>query len=122
MRQARSSTDDARHRANSALRALLGLTACTAFSLAACAATPPAQAPGTVAVEGCPEPGVEAGCLMVRTGDGTLYDITAASPPPPVDGRAIRLTGRRSDAMSFCMQGTRLADITWSYSGVACAP
>lgn len=121
MRQAGPRDDSARHRAAPAARAPLRLAACAALGLAACAGTPPAQAPDdTVVVEGCPEPGVEAGCLMLRTGDGGLYDITAATPPPTLDGRAIRLSGRRSDAMSFCMQGTRLDDISWSYTGGMC--
>ena len=96
MRQARSSTDDPRHRADPAARRLLRLVACAALGLAACAATPPAEAPDAVTVEGCPVPGVETGCLMLRAGDGRLYDITAATPSPALDGRAIRLTGRHS--------------------------
>ena len=62
------------------------------------------------------------GSLLVETAGQRLYDITAATPSPALDGRAIRLTGRPSDEMSFCMQGTRLADIAWSYSGGTCAP
>lgn len=77
------------------------------LGLAACAAPASvAPAPDRVAVEGCPIPGVEAGRLMLRAADGRLYDITGALPAPALDGRAIRVTGRPSDEMSFCMQGT----------------
>lgn len=110
------------HAASPVVRGLLRLAVCAAMGLGACAASPPAQVSDTVAVEGCPVPGVEAGCLMLRTGDGRLYDITAATPRPALDGRTIRLTGRPSDAMNFCMQGTRLADITWIYAGGMCSP
>ncbi len=109
-------------RSGTSLRGLRRMTAGAAMGLAACTASPPAPAPGAVAVEGCPVPGVETGCLMLRTGDGRLYDITAAAAPPVPDGRTIRLTGRASDEMSFCMQGTRLADIAWSYTGGTCPP
>ena len=58
---------------------------------------------------------------MLRASDGRLYDITAAAPPPALDGRTIRLTARPSNEMTFCMQGTRLADITWTYTGGMCS-
>ena len=101
---------------------LLRLAVCAAMGLGACAAPSPAQAPDTVVVEGCPLAGVETGCLMLRASDGRLYDITVATPRPTVDGRTIWLTGRPSDEMNFCMQGTRLANITWTYTGGTCAP
>ena len=121
MRQARSATDDPRHRTEFAAGRLLRLAACAAMGLSACTAPPPTPAPDTVTVEGCPLAGVETGCLMLQASDGRLYDITTATPPPALDGRTIRLTGRPSDAMSFCMQGTRLAEITGSYTGGSCA-
>jgi hypothetical protein len=92
------------------------------MSLTACTASSPAEVPDMVAVEGCPLTGVETGCLMLRAGDGRLYDITTAIPRPALDGRTIRLTGRPSDEMNFCMQGTRLADVTWTYADGMCSP
>ena len=59
---------------------------------------------------------------MLRASDGQLYDITAAAPPPALDGRTIRLSARPSDEMNFCMQGARLADITWTYTADTCSP
>lgn len=122
MRHARPRADATRYRTGLVVSGLLRLAPCPAIGLTACTAPPPAEAPTTVAVEGCPVAAVEAGCLMLRAADGQLYDITAATPPPALDGRTIRLTGGPSDAMSFCMQGARLADITWSYAGHTCAP
>ena len=56
---------------------------------------------------------------MLRASDGRLYDVTAATPPPALDDRTIRLTSRPSNEMNFCMQGTRL---TWTYTGGTCSP
>ena len=69
------------------MRGLHRLATCAVMALSACATPPPAQAPDTVAIEGCPLAGVETGCLMLRASDGRLYDVTAAAPPPAL-GRA----------------------------------
>jgi hypothetical protein len=100
----------------------LRLAAGAFLGLAACTAPPSGQAPDTVTVEGCPVPGVEAGCLMLRAPDGQIYDITGTTPAPTLDGRTVRLTGRPSDEMNVCMQGIRLAGITWTYTDPPCTP
>ena len=90
--------------------------------LAALLLLPPglALAQENVTVSGCPIPGAEAGCLVLRAQDGKLYDLSGARPRPPLNGRGIRVTGRRSDPFSYCQQGRPLADITWQPTGVLC--
>lgn len=82
---------------------------------------PPAQQRGTfamaeeegeVTVEGCARPGVEAGCIMMRSADGALYNISAAQPKPEFGVRG-RVTGTVSTGFSYCMQGILLSPATW---------
>ena len=65
----------------------------------------------------CGEAGplVEKGCIGVRSrSDGlmTIYNISTASPRPDV-GEMIEGHGKLSGAMSYCMQGIPLSDVTW---------
>jgi hypothetical protein len=98
--------------------ALLALGA-LALGTSACAGTPDGSS-RDVSVAGCPLAGVEVGCIMLRAPDGQLFNITAADPKPALDGRMIRLRGAPSSDMDFCMQGTKLAGISWSYTGAMC--
>jgi len=74
----------------------------------------------TVTVIGCPVHGVEAGCMVVTDKHGAVWEIGAARPRPKVGYQSIKLTGRKSRAISTCMQGTRLEAIQWSYTGEQC--
>jgi hypothetical protein len=74
----------------------------------------------TVTVQGCPIPGVTAGCLVIQGFDKQTYNITAAKPRPMPDDRVIRLTGTKTDKVSLCMQGVVLDDIKWSYTQQKC--
>jgi hypothetical protein len=67
-----------------------------------------------VSVTGCPFAGVTANCLMIRAPDGTIYNITAASPRPRLSGRMIRLRGTVTDKVSICGQGIVLERIRWT--------
>ena len=49
-----------------------------------------------VTVSGCPQPGVEAGCIALMAEDGMLYNITAAVPKPE-PGVAGTVTGTVSE-------------------------
>jgi hypothetical protein len=67
-----------------------------------------------ISITGCPFPGVTAKCLMIRAPDGTLYNITAASPRPRLSGRMIHLRGVVTDKVSICGQGIVLDRIRWT--------
>lgn len=72
----------------------------------------------TVSFSGCTYRGVEAGCLMVKSG-GAVYNISAARPRPGV-GRAIAGTGSLFTGPTTCMQGTALTRISWHYTKMFC--
>ncbi len=79
-----------------------------------------ALAQDRVVVAGCPVPGAESGCLVLRAADGTLYDLAGARQRPPLNGRGIRITGTRSQRFSYCQQGEPLAEVTWEATGTLC--
>ena len=66
-----------------------------------------------VTVTSCPYAGVTAGCLMIRAPDGTVYNISAASPRPRTGIRAIRVRGVVTDKASVCGEGIVLERIRW---------
>ena len=72
-----------------------------------------------VIVEGCPVPGTEMNCLVLRGRDNVTYDISAAKPRPAI-GRAVHLTGTKSSRLGICQQGIILDDIRWSYTEEKC--
>jgi hypothetical protein len=67
-----------------------------------------------VALTACPHAGITAPCLTVNGADGTLYNITAATQRPPLNGRMIRLRATVTDKLSTCLQGTMLDRIRWT--------
>ncbi len=74
-----------------------------------------------VTVVGCPVPGVEPRCLMIRGDDNVTYNITGARLRPNVGQRAIRLTGTKTKKASYCMQGIVLDNISWTYIDQKCS-
>jgi hypothetical protein len=74
-----------------------------------------------VTVVGCPVPGVEPRCLMIRGDDNITYNITSARVRPNVGQRAIRLTGTKTNKVSYCMQGIVLENISWAYIDQKCS-
>ncbi len=73
-----------------------------------------------VTLSGCPLAGVEAGCVMLKADDGTLYNVSAAEPKPQ-PGVAGKVTGTVSQDASLCMQGIVLKPASWQpTSGAAC--
>lgn len=99
------------------------ISACAAFLLTT--GTGSGQNSGArttpVTVEGCPVPGVEGGCLVIKGKDGKFWEIGSANPRPDVGAHAISLTGQVSASPSHCMQGTRLDHIQWHYTDRQCA-
>ena len=75
-------------------------------------AAPVASRAEEVTVSGCPQPGVEAGCIVLKGDDGKLYNISAAKPKPE-PGVAGTVTGTVSQGASLCMQGIILSPATW---------
>jgi hypothetical protein len=73
-----------------------------------------------VTVTACPFPGVTANCLMVRASDGTIYNISAASPRPRPGKLMIRLRGIVTDKFSMCGQGIVLERIRWTRTRLRC--
>ena len=64
--------------------------------------------------EGCVEPGVEAGCLVVKDmKDGKLYSILVKGLRPEI-GEGIEFTGARHEGPTSCMQGIAVDVIKWT--------
>ena len=74
-----------------------------------------------VTLTGCAVPGVTAACLMMRSADGTVYDITGVTPRPRVFDRMIRVRGTTSDKAGICNQGIVLERIRWSRTRQQCS-
>jgi hypothetical protein len=58
-----------------------------------------------VTVTGRLEPGVEAGCVLLRADDGTQYLLTGREIYPPT-GTTVTVTGYTTNLASYCMQGS----------------
>jgi hypothetical protein len=86
----------------------------------AAAAAEAQRQPPRIHFNGCVRPGVEHGCLIVRSGQ-VLFDVTAARPRPGLN-RWIAGDGIRDNGMSTCQQGVRLRAIHWHYLRRPCPP
>ncbi|MGE0007425.1 MAG: hypothetical protein AB7S92_17785 [Parvibaculaceae bacterium] len=64
-----------------------------------------------ITVSGCAAAGVEANCIILRTGDRS-YDITAAQ-PAPVPGTYGTVKGTLTDKLSTCQQGPVIDPAAW---------
>ena len=85
----------------------------------AVAFAPVAGRAADVIITGCPQAGVEAGCIVLNAG-GTLYNVTAAKPAPKI-GAPTRVTGTISNGVSLCQQGVILSPATSEPAdGIAC--
>jgi hypothetical protein len=95
-------------------RAGLILAGAMTAALISAAAQAAPQVGDRVALTACPHAGVTAPCLTIAGTDGTVYNITGASPKPPLNGRMIRLRATVSDKLSACLQGLVLDRIRWT--------
>jgi hypothetical protein len=100
------------------LSPLAALSFAAIVSLAVVAEAAPR--PGTrISVTACPYAGTTASCLMMKGGDGTVYNITRIA-PRPTGGRMIRLRGTVSDKVSICNEGVVLDHIRWTRTRQKC--
>jgi hypothetical protein len=88
--------------------------------LTAPAAVAESKRPARVSITGCPYPGVTGSCLMVKAANGTVYNISSASPRPRLSGRMIRVRGSITDQLSACGQGFVLDRIRWTRTRQRC--
>ncbi len=100
--------------------AAVGVIVCAAWLMSSPALGAPKRG-DRVSATACPFAGVTANCLMIRAADGTVYNITAATPRPRVGERMIRLRGTVSDKVSICGQGIALDRIRWTRTRQRCA-
>ena len=78
------------------------------------------SAPGdNISVLACARAGVEANCLVITGEDGSVYNITSASPKPPLNVK-VQLRGTVTDKVSACNQGLVVDNITWSATQDKC--
>jgi hypothetical protein len=100
---------------------IMPVAALAAAALAAWPAQAAPKATPRIAVTACPYAGVTASCLMIKSADGTVYNITGANPKPRDMGRMIRLRGTPTDKVSMCGQGIVLERIRWTRTRQKCA-
>jgi hypothetical protein len=93
-------------------RTVRGIVAVLGFS--ALTLAPAVAFADEVTVNGCPQAGVKAGCIVIAAGNGgTVYNITATMPRPQV-GLGGTVSGTISTGVaSFCQQGIMLSPATW---------
>jgi hypothetical protein len=95
-------------------RFVLVMAAITFAGAALIAGAGRAQESGKVRAEGCVEPGVEAGCLVVKdVKSGKLYNVMIKKPRPEI-GAGIEFTGVLHDGLTVCMQGIAVEVTTWA--------
>jgi hypothetical protein len=72
-----------------------------------------------VKATGCVRPGVEGGCLLLRTLDGkTTYNIFAT--PRPEIGIVINIEGTPFRGVTACMEGIPITVTKWEATGEKC--
>jgi hypothetical protein len=97
----------------------VGATLCAGL-LAASAAPAPPKVGARISVTACPYTGVTASCLMIKSGEGTIYNITGVTPRPRASGRMIWLRGTVTDKVSMCNEGIVLDRIRWTRTRQKC--
>jgi hypothetical protein len=96
------------------MKAFYLASALSIFFATACLADEP------IVVSGCPVPGVEGGCILLKTANGVGYNISAAKPTPTF-GTYGQIKGiLKSRAVSTCMQGQIISPAAWTQTGQRC--
>jgi hypothetical protein len=73
-----------------------------------------------VSFSGCVVSGTPNACLMIKSPDGTIYNVNAITPRPRALDRVIRVRGTITDKASACDQGVVLDRIRWSRTRQHC--
>ena len=102
------------------LMVFAALTQVTLLGLAALPAKAASAAGQRVAFSGCAFSGTPDMCLMIKSPDGTLYNITALNPRPRALDRVIRVRGTVTEKTSVCPQSIVLDRIRWSRTRQRC--
>ena len=55
-----------------------------------------------------------ASCLMIKSSEGKVYNITSITPRPRPLDRMIRIRGMVTDKLSMCNEGIVLDHIRWT--------
>ena len=102
------------------MRALLIVLVVLMLGLLALPAQAATAAGQRVTFSGCAFTGTPDMCLMIKSPDGTLYNISALNPRPRALDRVIRIRGTVTDKVSVCDQGIVLDRIRWSRTRQRC--
>jgi hypothetical protein len=102
------------------MRALLIVLVVLMLGLLALPAQAATAAGQRVTFSGCAFTGTPDMCLMIKSPDGTLYNISALNPRPRALDRVIRVRGTVTDKVSVCNQGIVLDRIRWSRTRQRC--
>ena len=73
-----------------------------------------------VTFSGCIFTGTPDTCLMMKSPDGTLYNVNTITPRPRALDRVIRVRGTITDKASVCTQAIVLDRIRWSRTRQHC--
>ena len=102
----------------------VNLTLSAAAAVTAVSSVQVAAQPGVqqrVIITGCPYAGVTANCLMIKSSEGRVYNISSMTPRPRAMDRMIRLRGTVTDKLSMCNQGVVLDRIRWTRTRQKCS-
>jgi len=102
------------------MRARLTIFVALMLELIALPAQAATAAGQRVSFLGCAFTGTPDMCLMMKSPDGTLYNISALNPRPRALDRIIRVRGTVTDKVSVCDQGIVLERIRWSRTRQRC--
>ena len=102
------------------MRARLTIFVALMLELIALPAQAATAAGQRVSFLGCAFTGTPDMCLMMKSPDGTLYNISALNPRPRALDRIIRVRGTVTDKVSVCEQGIVLERIRWSRTRQRC--
>jgi len=102
------------------MRARLTIFVALMLELIALPAQAATAAGQRVSFLGCAFTGTPDMCLMIKSPDGTLYNVNTITPRPRALDRVIRVRGTITDKASVCTQAIVLDRIRWSRTRQHC--